>query len=383
MAIKTVLPAFPFFVNEDGEALEGGYIFIGMPGFEARSTPKASWFDLAQAIPTGTAAGAAIRTTAGYPRLNGGAANIYVDGDYSMTVTDRNGVVVYAVTTNNVQLGLGLGTVSVLNTGIAAGEVRTNAQNEALFLKITDLPPASVGLLRQAAALPGAQSGGSEIQLTGLAAANNPTMVGFMYPNPVVGQLQTRFRHLRVTQASSASSISQLQFGNSSSSGLFLGDVTLGGGFDMSMRVGVSDGAATSASLRARFGAMATGSGTDVEPSSILNSFLFGWDSADTNCQIMHRGAGAVTKIDLGVSFPVPATNLNNFYEVRFYSPNNETNRIYYTVTNLLTAVIATGNFVHASVAATKFYPNLAVSAGGVATSTGFAFGGLTITFND
>jgi hypothetical protein len=123
MAIKTVLPAFPFFVNEDGEALEGGYIFIGMPGFEARSTPKASWFDLAQAIPTGTAAGAAIRTTAGYPRLNGGAANIYVDGDYSMTVTDRNGVVVYAVTTNNVQLGLGLGTVSVLNTGIAAGEV--------------------------------------------------------------------------------------------------------------------------------------------------------------------------------------------------------------------------------------------------------------------
>jgi len=57
MAIKTVLPAFPFFVNEDGEALEGGYIFIGMSGFEARSTPKASWFDLAQSVPTGTAAG--------------------------------------------------------------------------------------------------------------------------------------------------------------------------------------------------------------------------------------------------------------------------------------------------------------------------------------
>lgn len=89
----------------DGKPLDGGYIYIGTAGFEARSTPKASFFDAALTVPTGTSTGAAVRTQAGYPVRNGSAAVIYVDGDHSMTITDAVGVVVFAALNRTFELG--------------------------------------------------------------------------------------------------------------------------------------------------------------------------------------------------------------------------------------------------------------------------------------
>lgn len=95
MAVNSVLPPFPIFTDADGKPLEAGYIYIGDPGLEARSKPKASFFDAAMAVPTGTASGAAVRTMGGYAVYNGSPAMLYVDQDCSVTVTDKNGVVVY------------------------------------------------------------------------------------------------------------------------------------------------------------------------------------------------------------------------------------------------------------------------------------------------
>lgn len=97
----TIAPAsmpFQYFTDISGGALENGQIFIGQPGLEARSSPKASYFDAAGGIPTGTATGAAVRTSGGYPVNNSrSAATIFVDGDYSITVLDRSGLLVFAV----------------------------------------------------------------------------------------------------------------------------------------------------------------------------------------------------------------------------------------------------------------------------------------------
>lgn len=96
MATNSVLPPFPTFFDTDGAPLDGGYIYVGNAGLEARSRPKASFFDPAATIPTGTATGKGVRTVGGFPSYNGSAAMIYVDGDFSITVTDKNGVLIYS-----------------------------------------------------------------------------------------------------------------------------------------------------------------------------------------------------------------------------------------------------------------------------------------------
>ena len=96
MTILSITQPFPYFTTAAGAPLEAGFIYIGDPGYEARSKPKASFWDAAATIPTGTAAGGALRTTGGYPVYAGSAARVYVDGDYSITVLNSAGVLVYS-----------------------------------------------------------------------------------------------------------------------------------------------------------------------------------------------------------------------------------------------------------------------------------------------
>lgn len=108
MAVNSVLAPFPTFFDAAGLALENGYIYIGQPGFEARTTPKASFFDVGLTIPTGTASGAAIRTKGGFPINNSNApAMFYVDGDFSISICDRNGVLLYSAISATLALNVG------------------------------------------------------------------------------------------------------------------------------------------------------------------------------------------------------------------------------------------------------------------------------------
>lgn len=96
MAANSIIPPYPIFFEADGTPLESGYIYIGEAGYDAETLPKASFFDLALSIPTPTGSGGAIRTTSGYPVNNGSAVMVYVDGDFSITVKDRNGVLIFS-----------------------------------------------------------------------------------------------------------------------------------------------------------------------------------------------------------------------------------------------------------------------------------------------
>lgn len=117
MTITAITPPFPYFTTAAGAPLEAGYIYIGEPGYEARSLAKASFWDAAATLPTGTAAGGAMRTSGGYPVYAGAAARVYVDGDYSVTVLDSNGVLVY----------------STLSAGMTLNDAGAVAEVEALI----------------------------------------------------------------------------------------------------------------------------------------------------------------------------------------------------------------------------------------------------------
>jgi len=92
MAVNSIIPPYPSFFETDGTPLENGFIYVGQPGLEAKANPKAAYFDYALTIP----AASPMRTLAGFPVRNGAAAMIYVDGDFSITVEDRNNVLLYS-----------------------------------------------------------------------------------------------------------------------------------------------------------------------------------------------------------------------------------------------------------------------------------------------
>jgi hypothetical protein len=108
MAVNQVNPPFPTFNDQDGYPLNGGYLYIGQPGFEAQSTPKASFFDVAMTIPTGSASGAAVRINGGYAVYNGAPALIYASGPCSLTVKDQNDVLIFSTLTYDPRAALGI-----------------------------------------------------------------------------------------------------------------------------------------------------------------------------------------------------------------------------------------------------------------------------------
>ena len=103
MSYKVTSP-YQHYLNAIGEPLEAGKIYIGTAGLDAITNQIDVFWD----EPQTNAASQPIRTVAGVASNNGTPSNIYVGGNYSVTVTDKNDVVVYsqlsvvAVDTNTV-----------------------------------------------------------------------------------------------------------------------------------------------------------------------------------------------------------------------------------------------------------------------------------------
>lgn len=56
-----------------------------------------------------------------------------------------------------------------------------------------------------------------------------------------------------------------------------------------------------------------------AEPSTAINCVFFGFDSTDSNIQLMtNDGSGTCTKTDLGASFPAPRSTGGELYEATF-----------------------------------------------------------------
>ncbi|MES0445009.1 MAG: hypothetical protein ABUJ92_00550 [Desulfobacterales bacterium] len=94
MTIISIDPTFPIFGEADGTPLESGFVYIGMPNLnpEVVANQVTVYWDFAQTIP----ATQPIRTTGGRPVRGTNAARFYYDGDYSMTVRNKNSALVYS-----------------------------------------------------------------------------------------------------------------------------------------------------------------------------------------------------------------------------------------------------------------------------------------------
>jgi len=89
---SAIEPQYPVFTDLKGEPLENGFVYIGLPGQNPITAPKAVFWDAAQLIP----ATQPIRTLAGYLALNGSPGVAYTTGLFSMLVQDRKGQLVYS-----------------------------------------------------------------------------------------------------------------------------------------------------------------------------------------------------------------------------------------------------------------------------------------------
>lgn len=147
------------------------------------------------------------------------------------------------------------------------------------------------------------------------------------------------------------------------------------GGFMIRLIAGPATGVSV-ASSRFFMGIGLNAAPTDVEPSSTANIVGFGYDSADLNLQLMHRGAGAVTKVDLGANFPVPTADRTAMYQIFLNSPPGTTQIVYWAIWNLNNGAIASGTInTNLPTASTLLSRRVYSSVGGTSSVVGVAVG--------
>jgi hypothetical protein len=147
------------------------------------------------------------------------------------------------------------------------------------------------------------------------------------------------------------------------------------GGFKFNMIGGPATGVATTTSRFYMGLSNSTAAPTDVEPSTITNTFGIGYDAADTNMQLMYRGAGAANKVDLGASFVVPTTDRSKLYRLELFSPSGTTQSVAYLVTDLISGATASGTITtNLPATSTLLCPRIWSSVGGTSSVVGVAF---------
>lgn len=167
--------------------------------------------------------------------------------------------------------------------------------------------------------------------------ATNTSVGTVSHPALASTNLRTSMRRWIWTSAATANSASE---GRTAASLVWRGDTAGLGGWFYACRWAISSSTANqqvAVGLWAATGATAT---TTV-PSNLVSCVFAGWDSADSNLQIMHNdAAGTCTKIDLGASFPANSTTA--VYEFMMFAPPNGSS-VYYRVVRLDTGDVAEG----------------------------------------
>lgn len=83
---------FQFFPDTSGKPLDNGFIYVGTANQNPETNPIAVYWDSDMTIP----AAQPLRTSNGFIYRNGTPANIFVDGDFSVTVRDKSHALVYS-----------------------------------------------------------------------------------------------------------------------------------------------------------------------------------------------------------------------------------------------------------------------------------------------
>lgn len=95
MSALSIQPTYPIFTDIDGQPLEDGYVWLGVANLAPIGNPISVYWDAALTLP----AAQPIRTRGGYPINSGTPARLYVNGNYSIQVQNKNGSVVYSAPT--------------------------------------------------------------------------------------------------------------------------------------------------------------------------------------------------------------------------------------------------------------------------------------------
>jgi len=133
---------YPLFTDDDGVALEDGYIYVGTANLDPVANPVAVYFDSGLTIP----AAQPIRTSGGYPVYSGSPARLFVNSDYSIRVNDKTGALVFSASTSTGTTGTVVttdGTQTLTNKTLVAPVLGTPASGT--LTNCTGLP-VSTGL---------------------------------------------------------------------------------------------------------------------------------------------------------------------------------------------------------------------------------------------
>lgn len=177
-------------------------------------------------------------------------------------------------------------------------------------------------------------STGATITVWGM---QNTTVGTASTPTISTADLANSMRRVRVTSAATANAASELR---STQPLVWRGNSSGLGGFFYATRFRVNS---TTANQQLFSGLMAaTGAtSTTAVPSALVNMVGVGWDSADSNLQMMSNdNTGTAAKADLGASFP--ANNTSAVYELIMFAPPNGSS-IGYRVTRLDTGAVTAG----------------------------------------
>lgn len=118
------------FFTLDGDPLDNGSVYIGIPGLNPETNPVAIYWDRDGLVPAINPA----KTSRGFVENNGSPARLYIDNlDYSVTVKDSKGLIVYSSLSVTAEtIGALAGTTGAANIGFdntASGLTATNVQD--------------------------------------------------------------------------------------------------------------------------------------------------------------------------------------------------------------------------------------------------------------
>lgn len=108
----------PYGVYNDlqGRPLNNGKIYIGLPNQDPKQYPAQVFWDAALTIP----AAQPLRTVGGYVARNGSPAKIYINGNYSLKVVDKNDLQIFYVPDYYLVGSAAVATIGILEGGYTA-----------------------------------------------------------------------------------------------------------------------------------------------------------------------------------------------------------------------------------------------------------------------
>lgn len=89
--------SFPHFKDSNGDPLDAGYIFFGQPNLNPEINPVTVYWDSALTQP----ASQPILTLNGYITRDGAIANLFASANYSITVKNKVGILLYSLSDSN------------------------------------------------------------------------------------------------------------------------------------------------------------------------------------------------------------------------------------------------------------------------------------------